>query len=241
MTYAYLTWSVILLGLWGLVYLARPAVRRKLLIVSAWTSVLGLSEPVFVPQYWQPPTLFDLAERTGFDIESVLFSFAIGGLASTLYDAVTGHATATMAAHERRARRHRWHSWALIAPIPVFIALYALTSFNPIYVACLALLAGGAATWACRPDVWRRMLLGAGLFLALYFVYFASLVMVYPAYVATVWNLPALSGVLIAGIPLEELLFAVTLGWMWSSLHEHWLWRRDRNLHTAHVRDPLRT
>lgn len=239
MTYAYLIWSVILLGLWGVVYLARPAVRHKLLIVSVWTGVLGLSEPFFVPQYWQPPTLFNLAERTGFDVESVLFSFAIGGLASALYEAVTGRASAAVAAHERHAHRHRWHRWALVAPVPVFIALYASTSLNPIYVACLALLAGGAATWACRPDLWPRMLLGAGLFLGLYFVYFASLVIVYPTYVTAVWNLPALSGVLIAGIPIEELLFAVSLGWMWSSVYEHWSWRQESTARTARVRGHL--
>ena len=46
---------------------------------------LGLSEPLFVPGYWNPPSLFNLAQKTGFDIESILFSFAIGGIGSVLY------------------------------------------------------------------------------------------------------------------------------------------------------------
>lgn len=40
--------------------------------------LLGFTEPLFVPAYWNPPTLFDLAQRTGFDIESLIFTFAIG-------------------------------------------------------------------------------------------------------------------------------------------------------------------
>jgi hypothetical protein len=32
-----------------------------------------LTEPLFVPDYWNPPSLFDLARRSGFDIESVIF------------------------------------------------------------------------------------------------------------------------------------------------------------------------
>ena len=228
MQFVYLEWSLLLLGLWSLLFALRPAHRRKMLSVSAWTSLLGLTEPLFVPRYWVPPTVLDLAARTGFDFESVIFAFAAGGLASTLYDEVTGRATAPMSFPARHARRHRFHQWALSAPLPVFLILYALTPLNPIYIAQTALAVGGLATLACRPDLGRRMLLGAFIFLALYFLYFASLVRVHPAYVQEVWNLPALSGALIGGIPLEELIFAATLGWSWSALYEHWQWREDR-------------
>lgn len=227
MQYVYLEWSLILLGIWAAAYLARPAFRHKMHAVSGWTGLLGFSEAFFVPRYWTPPTLFDLAARTGFDIESLIFAFAAGGLASTLYDELTGRATAPMSLAARHAHRHRLHEWALAAPLPVFFALGVLTSLNPIYVAEAALAAGALATVACRPDLWRRTLLGAVIFLALYFLYFASLVSVHPAYVRRVWNLQALSGVLIVGIPLEELLFAVTLGSMWAGLYEHWNWRRE--------------
>ena len=48
----------------------------------------------------------------------------------------------------------------------------------------------------------------------------------YPAYVEAVWNLPELSGMLVAGVPLEELLFAFSFGFMWSSVYEHFGWYR---------------
>jgi hypothetical protein len=41
---------------------------------------MGLTEPFFVPEYWTPPSLFNLTEKTGFDIESLIFSFAIDGI-----------------------------------------------------------------------------------------------------------------------------------------------------------------
>lgn len=55
--------------------------------VSLATAPFGLTEPLFVPEYWNPPTLFDLAQRTGFDLESLIFCFGIGGVSSVLYSA----------------------------------------------------------------------------------------------------------------------------------------------------------
>jgi hypothetical protein len=62
------------------------------------------------------------------------------------------------------------------------------------------------------------MLVSGGLFLLLYFVVFAAFNLAFPGYVAAVWNLPALSGVVVVGVPLEELLFAFTFGLYWSSV-----------------------
>ena len=53
-----------------------------------------------------------------------------------------------------------------------------------------------------------------------------SLVWLAPGYINEVWNLPALSGVLVFGIPLEELLFGWTFGMYWSGVYEHVMWQR---------------
>jgi hypothetical protein len=73
-------------------YAISPELRGEMLRVSAATSLLGLSEPIFVPEYWNPPSLFDLAARTGFDLESLVFCFAIGGIGAVLYNGITGRA-----------------------------------------------------------------------------------------------------------------------------------------------------
>ena len=57
-----------------------------MLLVSVFTMPFGLTEPLFVPRYWDPPSLFNLAATTGFDIESLIFCFAIGGIGAVLYD-----------------------------------------------------------------------------------------------------------------------------------------------------------
>jgi len=59
-------------------------------------------------------------------------------------------------------------------------------------------------------------------------VVFALVDRVFPGYVVAVWNLEALSGGLVLGVPLEELMFAFTFGLYWSSMYEHLTWRRSR-------------
>ena len=48
--------------------------------------------------------------------------------------------------------------------------------------------------------------------------------MLFRSYVARVWYLAALTGALIFGIPLEELLFAAAFGLYWAGAYEHFTW-----------------
>jgi hypothetical protein len=226
--YAYLLLSTSHLVAWLILYGSRPDLRRQILRISLGTMPLGLTEPLFVPAYWNPPTLLDLARRTGFDLESLLFSFAIGGIVFAGYDALTGTAPADSMRAERHHPRHRYHLAAVLVAPAVFLALIAVTSLNPIYAAALGLVAGFLATLYCRSDLWAKMLVSGALFLLFYFVVFAAFNLAFPGYVAAVWNLPALSRVFVAGVPLEELMFAFTFGLYWSSVYEHLAWRRSR-------------
>lgn len=226
--YAWLLWSLILIVIWAVIYLllAKKENRREMLVVSFWTSLLGFTEPFFVPAYWNPPSLFDLAHRTGFDIESFIFSFAIGGIAVAIYEQIFGAEHSRIASGERKHFRHRYHLATLLFAPVIFFALYFGTSLNPIYDAFIALIAGGLATWYCRPDLKKKMITSAFLFLGLYFLYFLTLIAMYPGYVEQVWNLSALSGILVLGVPLEELLFAFGIGFLWSSVYEHIAWKK---------------
>ena len=118
--YVWLTWASAFLAPWAALYLAFPLQRKTMLWASAFTAPFGLTEPLFVPEYWNPPSLFDLAARTGFDIESLIFTFAIGGAAAVLYSILTGRGTQPMAIRERHQPLHRHHYKALASPFIAF-------------------------------------------------------------------------------------------------------------------------
>jgi len=195
-----------------------------------WASILtapfGLTEPIFVPAYWSPPSLFNLAANTGFDIESIIFCFAVGGIGSVLYKTFVKTKHIKMNRHEKSLPRHKFHILALLSPIITFTPLYLLAPINPIYSASMAMAVGAISAMLCRPDLAKKILAGAALFLAMYFLFFLTFNLAYPGIVEMVWNLEAISGILIFGVPLEELLFAITFGALWSSYYEHINWYR---------------
>ncbi len=223
-TYVWLVWSSAFLVPWAVAYLAFPAHRRVMLWASLFTMPFGLTEPLFVPEYWSPPSLFDLARRTGFDIESLIFCFGIGGIGAVLYNLLTRQRLEPTHPPERRRPRHRLHLWALAAPFLSFPILY-LFPWNPIYPAIVAMVIGAVATALCRPDLIRKTWIGGLLFLGYYVIFLIGLEWTAPGYIARVWNLEALSGLAIAGMPIEELLFAITFGAYWSGVYEHFTWK----------------
>jgi len=239
MAYAWLVWSLIFLLIWVLGFsISRSSVRREMIRVSLWTMPMGLTEPLFVPEYWNPPSLFSLAQRTGFDLESLIFSFAIGGIGSVLYNTITRSELERIEPAVRKHLRHRFHALLLPVPVLVFLLLAGFTNLEHIYCGIIALFAGAMFTLYCRPDLARKVMVGGVLFTLLYFICFTSLVLTYPTYVEQVWNLEVLTGLLVLGVPLEEYLFALSFGMLWSGLYEHLRWYKPsvpvRTSHPVH-------
>lgn len=237
--YTWLMWASAFMLPWAVLFMARPYLRRPMLWASGLTAPFGLTEPLFVPEYWNPPSLFDLAQRTGFDIESLVFCYAIGGIGVAAYRALVPAPLKRMSHHERSSPRHRWHLWVLVSPFLVFLALLGLR-WNPIYPGILAMFSGALATTLCRPDLWRNTLFGGAVFLALYLLFLLGLKWFWPGYIEAVWNLDALAPWRPWGLPMEELLFGFGFGMYWSGVYEHLTWHKSDTVALGSLRNPMR-
>ncbi len=224
--YLWLYSSLLLLLVWSIIFISHKSLREEMLKTSLFTMLLGFTEPLFVPEYWLPKSLFNLAARTGFDLESFIFAFALGGLAVIFYEAVTKIKHLQIPKKRISREKIRLHRLLLLLPVVIFIIISLFSSLNPIYPTIISLMIGGLGTILCRPDLWKKIVLGGLIFFCFYFCFFLVIVSVYPNFVRETWNLAALSGIVIFGIPLEELLFALGVGFMWSGIYEHLLWIR---------------
>ena len=224
--YAWFIWASTFLVPWIALYLVNPKERTVMWQASIATALFGLTEPLFVPAYWSPPSLFELARRTGFDVESLIFAFAIGGIGTVLYSTITRRHIEPLSPAERAAPIHRLHLAALLVPFVSFVPLYLLT-WNPIYPAITSLVLGAIASALCRPELLRKTIVGGFLFVGLYATFMLGLKWLAPGYIEAVWNLSTLSGGLVGGIPLEELLFGFAFGLYWTGVYEHFTWSRS--------------
>ena len=103
---------------------------------------------------------------TGFDIESLVFCFAIGGIGAILYDWLADDRLVDVSADERMWRRHRWHIPILLSPVAIFLLLVWLP-WNAIYPGIIAMGGGALLTLYCRPGLKRNIWIGGATFLAL--------------------------------------------------------------------------
>lgn len=214
--YAYLVGTIIFWIVWGLCFLIgrtyRPEMRWGSLIAlpTALTSVL------FVPQYWTPESLFNLDQRIRVGIEDFLWVAAVGGIA-----AIVGELGLKEKLARIRQSRHVRHYWPflLIAGLLVVLELWhpQKTMENVIFSG----IAGALVLAFLRHDLIPLMLTSTASFTILYFLLFCCVLFLYPQFVQRFYNLPKLLGIYVAGVPIEELLFAATFGAIWSVAYEY--------------------
>jgi len=218
--YEWLAFALSWDALWLVLFALKPSLRRQMLWASFFTMLTGLTEPIFVPRYWSPQSLFNLSATTHFDVESLIFSWGVGGIGSALYEAILNLKHIRMDSCEQKRERRWLHLLSLVSLPLVFSTLYFFTNINPIYCLTVGLLVGGLTAIACRPDLLWNALIGGLLFLGLYFTMFVLILAVFPDFINS-WNHQALSGIFVIGVPLEELTYAFAFGMMWSCVYEH--------------------
>ena len=219
------------LGL-GIIFTLLCFVRKDLRRVMIYSGLLYLaygfimflaikllsSNPVktVTPGYWGPPSLFSLNNKTGgYGIEDALFSFFAGGIAASLYEVVFKLKVSSKT--NNRLKRGHVLAFALI----VSSVIYALTPLNAIYFFIFLQLFGALAIVWQRKDLLLHSLAGGIIFMLFYAVVFAIFNFLFPHFIGDYYHLSRTSHILIGRVPLEEYLYAFTLGMMWAPIYEY--------------------
>jgi hypothetical protein len=214
--YSYLVGALIFGAAWLACYLLGKNYRAEIRWGTLISAPMALTSILFVPQYWTPPSLFNLDQKIRVGIEDFLWAAAVGGIASVVAEILLKERLSAL----RLGARER-HYAPFVVVVVVFIALELWHPQKTIYNTIIAFAIGAVVIAFLRSDLVPTMLLGLLSFTVLYFVLFLVVLFLYPDFVKRFYNIPHLLGRYVLGVPIEELLFAGSGGAIWSVAYEY--------------------
>ncbi|MFV2073015.1 MAG: lycopene cyclase domain-containing protein [Thermoanaerobaculales bacterium] len=206
--YYYLMSSLILLLALAIGAVLFPTQRRAMLVSGLLSAPFALASVLFVPEYWRPKRIAVFLAGP----EDLLFSFAGGGL---VWLAATGlvrpHPTVSLRAG-RVARRY------LTLTVTFFLMVLACKYVLGLTTMMGVFISGGlhwVALLTIRPDL-LRFSATTGLGYSFAYTLFCILVFaVWPGF-SNQWNWGNLIGLTIAGVPIEESIWALVFAACWA-------------------------
>lgn len=211
------------LPVWLFLFFYRRDCRREMLWASVCIGALTvLFAPPFLKDYWRPEYLH-MTWAPGWPlggVEDFLYGFFVGGITNVIYEAAFGKHLA-----RRRDRRHDWMLF-LVPFFIIFLSIFTTPYYLPInslYATVIgALLLSGLMIYF-RPDLLIDAVISGILFGALTMLGFIIFLFFFPGIIGQWWQLQNLSGILIQGIPFEELLFAFAFGAVAGPFYEFFM------------------
>src|SRR3989344_6909047 len=202
--YAYLLGCTIFVSIWLLLYILRKDLRKEMLTMSLLVAPLGpLSQLLYLRDYWKP----QLFNGWVVGIEDLLFAFAIGGITSVIYEEIFG---------KRYIKGHTKKHFYLMLLFALLGLIWMLVGnlylkYNSIYVSIVAFIFLGVLILFFRKDLffdafWSGIIVGSLMFL--FYMFFSA---IFPEVIQKWWLLKNISGILVYGAPLEELMWG--FGW----------------------------
>src|SRR3989344_1522253 len=224
--YTYFSGVIILSLVWVVLFIKCPLWRRRmtfssflclavlipLFFITKALSYVFLITWKYVPDYYNPDTLFDLSRITGgAALEDVVFIFLMGGIAAVIYQMMT----------KNKKIRAQPHIIAIFLFVISYIIIGLLYQFNPIYNLSLSSVIGFLVISLQRHDLCKPAVYGGILFGIVWLMAAIVFANVFLEGAGTFLALQNLTGVLILGAPLEEFIWGFTFGLMWVPIYAY--------------------
>ncbi len=187
--------------------------------MSVLISFLGITELLYAGTYWNPVYAFSLSELPLGAEDFLLCALFYGGVGSVVYQFVSNQ---KYVCHP--FVRTRSLIPVCIIPFVVGLATYLLlsraTEINIIYTSTCGLFATGLTLAVLRP-AYTKVIFANGLLFGVLAVTILALVnALFPGFIEHTWNMQALSGRRLFGVPIEELYFHVAAGACFAVVYE---------------------
>lgn len=215
--YTYFVWTIVFFIPWIILFLLRKDLRKEIIVMSVLVALGSVFTAYlwWTVDWWHPQTI--TGTRVG--IEDFLLGFSNGGIAVVIYEELF---------KKRLYRRKKDHSHnigaAVIAIFFLFViaVLFYLLHFTSFLASSFAMLLVTGCLVFFRKDLILTSFLNGILMTLVVFPMYYFLMIFSPGWIASTWLFQHLSGILITGIPLEDLAFYFLLGLCAAPFYEYW-------------------
>jgi len=146
--YAYFVGALIFDAAWLGCYIFCKSYRPQMIWGTVVSLPFALTSILFIPQYWTPPSLFNLDATVKVGIEDFLWAGAVGGIASVIGEALLKEKFA-----KRRAQKPKRHFAPFIVMTILFVSLEWWHANKTIYNMIIALAIGAIVALLIRRDL----------------------------------------------------------------------------------------
>jgi hypothetical protein len=214
--FAYAAGALFFALIWAAFYLGGKTRRMAMITMGVIVGIAGaLSEYFFIPEYWHPYYVFEFRlnfphKTFIFGPEDFFYAFFISGIYYALFD-VFHNSRKSEAAKFRLTFRGFLRYLAFSGIFLVGLYLFML-KFSVMNSTLLTMVLLNIFMHIKNPGYTRAALLaGFSAGIGYWLVYVLVLVPIFPDSVGLFWNRSGISGIYLAGIPVEEMLYAFVM------------------------------
>ncbi len=231
--YTYLMGALFVMFVWFILFFHRKDVRREMFIMSSIIAVLGLIVEwlVWTNDWWRPHTF----TNTIIGFEDLLFGFGMGGIAAVIYEEVFRQKLCRLSKKKHPKISHIILLFVLSATIGNISYFYfGLSAFQS---SILSMFIPTLFVWFLRKDLIKDSLYTGIILTILAFFGFSLMNLIEPGFVQKWWLFEYLSGVVVIGVPLEDIIWFFVAGLFIAPIYEFWQCRRLVRIHnpSSHI------
>jgi len=208
---------ILIIPIWLLMFNSRKESHREMLLMGVIFGLGGLviGKYYAIVDYWNPPYVFG----SNINIEDFLYGFILGGIISELYEFLLNKSNKKIKKHPI-TNKYIFILASLFSTILCFYFLVDIFRFNSIIAHIIPPLLIGTIITVFRKDLTNSTVMSGIITTIFVFIWFLIIRMIWGDIFSTYWYMKNLSGITFFEIPIEELIFAFSLGFGGSCFYE---------------------
>ncbi len=193
-----------------------------MLFIGSVATTVGLVLVYFVwtIDWWQPMTI--TGTRVG--IEDIIMGMTNGGLGAVLYEAVFKRRTRSLRKDSKTGRLFIKRRWLLWVPVAALFLVGSTTfwalGWHSFSVTTFSCLIGAVFIVLLRRDLLFEAIFGGLAMVLVTLPVYRFGIVFFPGVIEEFWFMQNLTGIMIWGIPIEELVFYFAAGALAAPLYE---------------------